>query len=60
MAQYYGLPWLSFRAVTWHESQEQQAGYAVEDMMLEGGGDIHPNERGHGCPHRPFSWNFEP
>ena len=46
-AQYYGLPWLSFRAVTWHEHQRGEKGYAMEDFLL-GGNGIHPNARGHG------------
>lgn len=45
-AQYYGVPWLSFRAVTWHEYHSGQKGYALEDFML-GGGGFHPNARGH-------------
>ena len=48
MAQYYGLPWLSFRAVAWHENRAGAPGYTLADIMLDGGGDIHPNERGHG------------
>lgn len=49
MAQYYGLPWLSYRAVSWHERQEGQPGFSPEDTMLVDGGNIHPNVRGHGC-----------
>ena len=49
MAQYYGLPWLSYRAVAWHEQQRGQPGFSLPETMLEGGRDIHPNERGHGC-----------
>ena len=49
MAQYYGLPWLSFRAVTWHEHEEGQPGYSLPDILPDEGANIHPNERGHGC-----------
>lgn len=46
-AQYYGLPWLSFRAVTWHEHQGGQKGYTLADFLINGGG-FHPSANGHG------------
>ena len=48
-AQYYGLPQLSLRDVVWHETEAGAPGFALEDIMLPNGGNIHPNERGHGC-----------
>jgi len=49
-AQYYGLPQLSLRDVVWHETEAGAPGFALDDIMLPNGGNIHPNERGHGCP----------
>ena len=46
-AQLYSLPWLSFRGVLWERQQRGAKGYAVEDVMLAGGGDKHPNAYGH-------------
>ena len=48
-AQYYGLPQLSLRDVVWHETEAATPGFALDDIMLPNGGNIHPNERGHGC-----------
>ena len=48
MAQYYGLPWLSYRAVSWHEYMENQPGFSLNETFL-GDDYLHPNERGHGC-----------
>lgn len=49
-AQLYSLPWLSFRGVVWGRQQRGAKGYAIEDIMLPGGGDKHPNPYGHKCP----------
>ncbi len=49
-AQLYSLPWLSFRGVVWERQQRGAKGYAIEDIMLPGGGDKHPNPYGHKCP----------
>jgi len=48
-AQYYGLPQLSLRDVVWHETEAGAPGFSLDDIMLPNGGNIHPNERGHGC-----------
>ena len=48
-AQYYALPQLSLRNVIWHQSEAGLEYYGLKDIMLVGGGDIHPNERGHAC-----------
>lgn len=48
MAQYYGLPWLSYRGVAWHEYMEGQPGFSLNETFL-GNDYLHPNERGHGC-----------
>lgn len=55
-AQYYGLPQLSLRNVIWHQTEGGLEHYGLKDIMLDGGGDIHPNERGHACV--PPSFTF--
>lgn len=46
-AQLYSLPWLSFRAVLWERQQRGAKGYSVEEVMIPGGGDMHPKPYGH-------------
>lgn len=52
LAQLYSVPWLSFRSVLWERYQRGVKGYSVEEIMLEGGADIHPNAYGHLCEPR--------
>ena len=47
MTQYYGLPWLSYRAVSWHEHAGGQPGFGLPENFLVND-YLHPNERGHG------------
>ena len=44
LAQYYDIPWLSFRGVTWHDLHAGTPGFAFDDIMWNG---HHPNLRGH-------------
>lgn len=48
-AQLYSLPWLSLRNMLWAQQQGNAKGYTIEEVMLPGGGDMHPNPYGHRC-----------
>ena len=49
LAQYYSLPWLSFRDATWRSMRQNVSGFSMDDIMAMPRNDHHPNDRGHLC-----------
>jgi len=54
MAQYYDLPWLSWRALVWEKLKRKKPGWTTADLMAAD--KRHPNDRGHTCVCRPPAW----
>ena len=49
LAQYYSLPWVSFRDATWRSMRQNVSGFSMDDIMALPRNDHHPNDRGHLC-----------
>lgn len=45
MAQYYDLPWLSWRALVWEKLKRKETGWTTADLMAPD--KRHPNDLGH-------------
>jgi len=49
LAQYYSLPWVSFRDATWRSLRQNVSGFSMDEIMALPRNDHHPNDRGHLC-----------
>ncbi len=49
LAQYYSLPWVSFRDATWRSLRQNASGFSMDDIMALPRNDHHPNDRSHLC-----------
>ena len=52
LAQYYSLPWVSFRDATWRSLRQNVSGFSMDEIMALPRNDHHPNDRGHLCAPR--------
>ena len=59
LAQFYSLPWVSFRDATWRSMRQNVSGFSMDEIMALPRNDHHPNDRGHLCVLLPDGCGLE-